>query len=187
MDEVKIGIESLYKIFGPRAQSVLAEVQRGMSKQELLERHNHVLGLRDINVDVTPREISVIMGLSGSGKSTLIRHINRLIDPTSGRIVVDGHDVLAMTKEELIEFDATRFRWYSSGSDCMCTRPLRRTPHTASRSRERPFGRPSSRAGNGWNGSAFRDSRTTTRHSFRAECSSESDSPGPSPPTRRSC
>ena len=104
MDEVKIRIEGLYKIFGPRARSVLAEVRQGMSKQELLERHNHVLGLKDINVDVTPREISVIMGLSGSGKSTLIRHVNRLIEPTSGRIVVDGRDVLAMTKEELIEF-----------------------------------------------------------------------------------
>ena len=103
MAETKIGIESLYKIFGPRPQAVLAAVQQGMSKQELLEKHNHVLGLRDINVDVSAREISVIMGLSGSGKSTLIRHINRLIEPTSGRIVVNGRDVLAMTREELIE------------------------------------------------------------------------------------
>ena len=103
MAEAKIRIEGLYKIFGPRAHSVLEEVQRGMSKQELLERHNHILGLKDINVDVTPREISVIMGLSGSGKSTLIRHINRLIEPTSGRIMIDGEDVLAMTREALIE------------------------------------------------------------------------------------
>ena len=103
MAETKIGIESLYKIFGPRPQSVLAAVQQGMSKQELLEKHNHVLGLRDINIDVSAREISVIMGLSGSGKSTLIRHINRLIEPTSGRIVVNGRDVLAMTRKELIE------------------------------------------------------------------------------------
>ena len=104
MAEPKIRIESLYKIFGPRAGSVLGEVQAGLSKHDLLERHNHVLGLKDINVAVTPREISVIMGLSGSGKSTLIRHINRLIEPTSGRIVVDGQDVLTMTREELIEF-----------------------------------------------------------------------------------
>ena len=103
MAETKIGIESLYKIFGPRPQAVLPAVQQGMSKQELLEKHNHVLGLRDINVDVSAREISVIMGLSGSGKSTLIRHINRLIEPTAGRIMVNGQDVLAMSKEELIE------------------------------------------------------------------------------------
>ena len=103
MAETKIGIESLYKIFGPRPQAVLPAVQQGMSKQELLEKHNHVLGLKDINIDVSAREISVIMGLSGSGKSTLIRHINRLIEPTAGRIMVNGQDVLAMSKEELIE------------------------------------------------------------------------------------
>ena len=103
MAETKISIENLFKIFGPRPQSVLAAVHQGMSKQKLLEEHGHVLGLKDINIDVSAREISVIMGLSGSGKSTLIRHINRLIEPTSGRIVVNGRDVLAMTKEELIE------------------------------------------------------------------------------------
>ena len=103
MAETKISIEKLYKIFGPRPQSVLAAVQQGMSKQELLEEHDHVLGLKDINIEVFAREISVIMGLSGSGKSTLIRHVNRLIEPTSGRIVVNGRDVLAMTREELTE------------------------------------------------------------------------------------
>ena len=104
MTETKIKIENLYKIFGSRPQSVLAKVRQGMTKGELLEKHNHVLGLKDINIDVSAREISVIMGLSGSGKSTLIRHINRLIEPTSGRIVANGQDVLAMTKEELIAF-----------------------------------------------------------------------------------
>ena len=104
MTEVKIRIENLYKIFGSQPQSVLEEVQNGISKQELLEKHNHVLGLKDINIDIPTREVSVIMGLSGSGKSTLIRHVNRLIEPTSGRIVVDEQDVLAMTKEELIDF-----------------------------------------------------------------------------------
>ena len=103
MAETKISIENLYKIFGPRPQSVLAAVQQGMSKQQLLEEHNHVLGLKDINIEVSAREISVIMGLSGSGKSTLIRHINRLIEPTSGRIMVNGRDVLALSREELIE------------------------------------------------------------------------------------
>ncbi|WP_424946981.1 quaternary amine ABC transporter ATP-binding protein [Candidatus Spongiihabitans sp.] len=102
--ETKIKIENLHKIFGARPQSVLAQVEQGMSKQELLEQHNHVLGLKDINIDVPARAISVIMGLSGSGKSTLIRHINRLIEPTSGKIVIDGQDVLAMSKGELIEF-----------------------------------------------------------------------------------
>lgn len=104
MSDAKIRIENLYKVFGPRPHSVLEDVQNGMSKQELLETHNHVLGLKDINIDVPALQISVIMGLSGSGKSTLIRHINRLIEPTSGRIAVDDQDVLSMTKEELIDF-----------------------------------------------------------------------------------
>ena len=104
MIEVKIKIEGLYKIFGARPQAALARVRGDISKQDLLEQHNHVLGLKDINIDIPARGISVIMGLSGSGKSTLIRHINRLIEPTSGRIIVGGQDVLAMTRGELTEF-----------------------------------------------------------------------------------
>ena len=104
MSNTKISIESLYKIFGKNPQSVLPLVQDGMSKQELLEKHGHVLGLKDINIDIPDRSITVIMGLSGSGKSTLIRHINRLIEPTAGRMIVDGDDVLGMTKKELIQF-----------------------------------------------------------------------------------
>ena len=102
--DVKIKIENLYKIFGSNPKSAMRHVREGISKQELLEKHKHVLGLNDINIEVAPRGISVIMGLSGSGKSTLIRHINRLIEPTSGSILVDGVDVLAMSKDELIEF-----------------------------------------------------------------------------------
>ena len=79
-------------------------VSDGISKQELLEDHGHVLGLRDINIDVPEKCIRVIMGLSGSGKSTLIRHINRLIEPTSGEVLVGGEDVLAMSDEELKNF-----------------------------------------------------------------------------------
>lgn len=104
MTDIKIRIENLYKIFGSKPQSVLSAVQNGMSKTELLEKHNHVLGLKDINIDIPARGISVIMGLSGSGKSTLIRHINRLIEPTAGKMIVDGEDVLAMSKDQLIEF-----------------------------------------------------------------------------------
>lgn len=100
----KIQIENLYKIFGDKPQSVLQLVKDGISKQDLLEQHGHVLGLKDINITVPAQQISVIMGLSGSGKSTLIRHINRLIEPTAGAVYVDGDDVLAMSKKELMNF-----------------------------------------------------------------------------------
>lgn len=73
----------------------------GSGKPELLKKYGHVLGLKDINIDIREGEITVIMGLSGSGKSTLIRHLNRLIEPTTGQVDVDGEDVLAYDKEKL--------------------------------------------------------------------------------------
>ncbi len=93
-DGIKISIRNLYKIFGKTPELALVHVRAGLGKPELLEAHNHVLGLRDINIDVHEGEITVIMGLSGSGKSTLIRHLNRLIDPTAGEVIVNGEDVL---------------------------------------------------------------------------------------------
>ncbi|WP_297769073.1 ATP-binding cassette domain-containing protein [uncultured Roseovarius sp.] len=97
----KIAIRDLYKIFGAEPESVLAEVKAGISKNDLLEKHNHVLGLNDINVDVKEGDITVMMGLSGSGKSTLIRHLNRLIEPTAGAVNLDGTNIVDLTEHEL--------------------------------------------------------------------------------------
>ncbi len=104
MAKVKIKIKNLYKIFGNNPNAAMAHVRNGASKQSLLDDNNHVLGLRNINLDVPEKKIQVVMGLSGSGKSTLIRHINRLIEPTEGQVVVDGEDVLAMSQDDLREF-----------------------------------------------------------------------------------
>lgn len=103
-----IEIRNLYKIFGVRPRDYVDAVRRGMTKVELNQKHGHVLGLRDINISVEPGSIQVVMGLSGSGKSTLIRHINRLIEPTAGEIVIDGQDVMGMSPAELRAF--RRFR-----------------------------------------------------------------------------
>lgn len=97
----KVRLRGLYKIFGPNHKDMMQHVEAGMGKPELLEVHNHVLGLQAIDVDMMPGEITVVMGLSGSGKSTLIRHLNRLIDPTAGEIIVDGIDVMELTDAEL--------------------------------------------------------------------------------------
>ncbi|MDE0056804.1 MAG: glycine betaine/L-proline ABC transporter ATP-binding protein [Defluviicoccus sp.] len=102
--DIKVAIRDLYKIFGSDAAAMTEHVRAGMSKDDLLERHGHVLGLKDINLDVEARHIQVVMGLSGSGKSTLIRHINRLIEPTAGEVLVDGEDVLGMSQQELRAF-----------------------------------------------------------------------------------
>jgi glycine betaine/proline transport system ATP-binding protein len=99
-----IEIKNLYKIFGPNAETHVEAVKRGMTKTELLEAHGHVLGLKDISISMPAGRIQVVMGLSGSGKSTLIRHINRLIDPTVGEILVGGVDVAKMNRNELLQF-----------------------------------------------------------------------------------
>jgi len=99
--DIKISIRDLYKIFGDDPDPALQLVKDGMSKVELLEKHNHVLGLNNINVDVPTGQTTVIMGLSGSGKSTLIRHLNRLIEPTAGEVLVNGEDILAYSEKQL--------------------------------------------------------------------------------------
>lgn len=106
MAEPATGIEirNLYKIFGPNGAAHVEAVRGGMTKEELNAAHVHVLGLRDINISMPGGAIQVIMGLSGSGKSTLIRHINRLIDPTAGEVIVDDVDVVRMSAKELREF-----------------------------------------------------------------------------------
>ncbi len=100
-DQPKVRLRGLYKIFGPRDKEMMTHVTAGMGKPELLEKHKHVLGLQDINVDMQAGEITVVMGLSGSGKSTLIRHLNRLIEPTAGEILVDGEDVMKLNAVDL--------------------------------------------------------------------------------------
>jgi len=97
----KISIENVYKIFGPEPLGVLDRVKAGASKTEILEETGHTIGIRDVSLEIASGEIFVVMGLSGSGKSTLIRHINRLIEPTDGRILVDGEDVLKLDAEQL--------------------------------------------------------------------------------------
>ena len=99
----KIQIRNLYKIFGTDPKSALKCVKDGMDKDQLLAQHGHVLGLNDICVDMQVGAITVVMGLSGSGKSTLIRHINRLIEPTDGQVLIDGEDALLLGTEALRE------------------------------------------------------------------------------------
>ena len=100
----KIEVSHIYKIFGPHPDRWLKAVQDGMSKEELLTRSGHTLGLRDISLSIDEGSIHVIMGLSGSGKSTLIRHFNRLIEPTAGEIRVDGQNVVELGRRDLAHF-----------------------------------------------------------------------------------
>ena len=99
----KIELKNVYKIFGEDPQSVLPLVQNGATKEEILEETDHTVGLDNVSISIEEGETFVCMGLSGSGKSTLIRHINRLIDPTVGEVLVDGVNVLEFNESELLE------------------------------------------------------------------------------------
>ena len=100
----KIEINNVFKIFGPKPSSVLQMVKDGSSKEEILEKTGHTVGLDNVTLKINEGETFVCMGLSGSGKSTLIRHLNRLIDPTEGEILVEGTNVLSLNQQKLIEF-----------------------------------------------------------------------------------
>ena len=102
--ESKISIENVTKIFGSKPRSALPLMERGESKLSILKETGQTVGLWDITLSIPSQKITVIMGLSGSGKSTLVRHINRLIEPTKGRILVDGKDILAMDGKSLRDF-----------------------------------------------------------------------------------
>ena len=100
----KIEIKNVYKIFGNQPSKILPMVQNGETKEEILEKTGHTVGLDNVSISIEEGETFVCMGLSGSGKSTLIRHINRLIDPTSGEVMVEGTNVMDLDQKKLIDF-----------------------------------------------------------------------------------
>ena len=100
----EIEIRNVYKIFGRNSTEAMAMARNGADKAAILERTGCSVGLNDISLTIGASRIFVIMGLSGSGKSTLVRHINRLIEPTSGEIIVDGSNVLDLKPKDLRDF-----------------------------------------------------------------------------------
>ena len=99
-----IKVDSVWKVFGRNPERALAPEHSGRSKTDLQSDLGVVIGLSDVSFEVQKGETFVIMGLSGSGKSTMVRCLIRLIEPTVGNIVIDGHDVMAMDDKELTEF-----------------------------------------------------------------------------------
>ncbi|MBF6631062.1 MAG: glycine betaine/L-proline ABC transporter ATP-binding protein ProV [Comamonas sp.] len=97
----QIRIENVFKVFGEQPKQALSLVRQGLSKQQILEQTGQSIGVFDANFTIEAGEIFVVMGLSGSGKSTLVRMLNRLIEPTSGRIVVDGQDINQLNDKDL--------------------------------------------------------------------------------------
>lgn len=104
----QIELKNLIKVFGPRIDEAVKRLEQGQSKTTVQEATGATVGLAGVSASFKKGEISCVMGLSGSGKSTLIRHINRLIDPTQGEILIDGENVLQYTLDELREFRRTK-------------------------------------------------------------------------------
>ncbi|MDA7424292.1 quaternary amine ABC transporter ATP-binding protein [Thalassococcus lentus] len=100
-----VEISNVWKIFGARAEDALRAVrERGLTKAQVLSEYNAVVGVADVSLSVNRGEIFCIMGLSGSGKSTLVRHFNRLLEPTAGRIEIEGTDVMGLGPRALQKF-----------------------------------------------------------------------------------
>ncbi|MBW2599316.1 MAG: glycine betaine/L-proline ABC transporter ATP-binding protein [Deltaproteobacteria bacterium] len=105
----KIVVKDLYKIFGPRPEKALKLYREGFSKDDIMEKTRQTIGVADVSFTVNEGEVLVIMGLSGSGKSTLVRCMNRLIEPSYGKIYLDGVDITTLSKEKLRKLRQERF------------------------------------------------------------------------------
>ncbi|MCQ6264336.1 glycine betaine/L-proline ABC transporter ATP-binding protein [Fictibacillus sp. WQ 8-8] len=101
--EAKVSIRNVTKVFGKSPKAAVQLLKKGYSKKDILKETGSTVGVNNASFDIYPGEIFVVMGLSGSGKSTLIRMINRLIDPSSGEILIDNEDIVKMPTSQLRE------------------------------------------------------------------------------------
>ena len=98
---IKVSVKNLYKIFGEHSNRALKMLQEGKSKEEILQATKSTVGVQNVSFDINAGETFVLMGLSGSGKSTLLRCINRLIEPTSGQVLIDDEDITNVNESTL--------------------------------------------------------------------------------------
>ena len=98
-----ISVRDLWKVYGPRAERIVGSPQADLPRGELESTLGNVVAMREVSLDIAPGEVFVVMGLSGSGKSTLIRCVTRLIEPTAGKVFIEGADVTAADADELLQ------------------------------------------------------------------------------------
>ena len=101
--KIKIKVEDLTVVFGKQKQVALKLLGKGLSKEEILKKTKCTVGVNRASFEIKEGEVFVIMGLSGSGKSTLIRCLNRLNNPTAGKVFINDHDITRETNKELLE------------------------------------------------------------------------------------
>ena len=105
----RIRLEGVSKVFGRQAQRAIEDLRKGKGKTEVQSEHSAVVGSFDVSLEIKSGEIFVIMGLSGSGKSTLLRLINRLHEPSTGRVYIDGQDITKLDAKQLRELRRQKF------------------------------------------------------------------------------
>jgi glycine betaine/proline transport system ATP-binding protein len=101
--DIKISVKNLYKVFGANIKQAMKLLEEGHEKEHIHEKTGATVGVQSASFDIRTGEIFVIMGLSGSGKSTMVRMLNRLIEPTSGQVLIDGEDITAMSDDQLVK------------------------------------------------------------------------------------
>ncbi|MEH7609654.1 quaternary amine ABC transporter ATP-binding protein [Gottfriedia acidiceleris] len=99
--KAKVKVKNVTKVFGKSPKNAIKLLEKGYSKKQILEQTNSTIGVNNASFEIFPGEIFVVMGLSGSGKSTLIRMLNRLIEPTTGKILIDDEDIVKMNPQQL--------------------------------------------------------------------------------------
>lgn len=99
----EIKVQDLWKVYGPKAERIPGSPDAALSRSELEAKTGNVVAMREINLEVAPGEVFVVMGLSGSGKSTLVRCLTRLIEPTCGTVMIDGIDVTKADDAQLLD------------------------------------------------------------------------------------
>ncbi|WP_129691839.1 quaternary amine ABC transporter ATP-binding protein [Gottfriedia acidiceleris] len=99
--KAKVKVKNVTKVFGKSPKNAIKLLEKGYTKKQILEQTNSTIGVNNASFEIFPGEIFVVMGLSGSGKSTLIRMLNRLIEPTTGQILIDDEDIVKMNPQQL--------------------------------------------------------------------------------------
>ena len=104
-----ISVRNLWQVFGPNPENIVGSEDALLPRAELRAKTGNTAAVRDVSFDVAPGEVFVVMGLSGSGKSTLVRCLTRLIEPTSGSVIMDGEDIMKANDARLRELRRTKF------------------------------------------------------------------------------
>lgn len=113
---IKLEVKNLYKVFGENPDRAFKHIEKGISKEALLEKTGLSLGVKDASLAIEEGEIFVIMGLSGSGKSTMVRLLNRLIEPTRVRSSLMASILPKYPTARCVKFAEIKSAWYSSHS-----------------------------------------------------------------------